>query len=161
MGLYFELNEGIYYDGDSVLISDIEDQPADRSDPGSTLVCVTTNVNTACCRGSDGGAVGEWLYPDGTIVPRPGGNPVDFARVGYAQQVRLARSVSTSPPPLGVYTCEVPDQSGGSVGVSATATISLVEQGMTCSQEVIPFLNSHFRVLVTLVKLRYVIYLIL
>ena len=45
--------------------------------PGSTLVCVTTNANTACCKSDDNnalnnataGAVGEWYYPNGSLVP--------------------------------------------------------------------------------------------
>ena len=102
------MNGVVYNDGASVLISDIGPQLADRSDPGSTLVCVTTNVNTVCCRGGDNnrmtnataGAVGEWHYPNGTLVPRHG-SVVNFARVGYTHQVRLARAVSDSPPPLG------------------------------------------------------------
>ncbi len=43
------------------------------SDPGPSLVCVTSNVNTMCCRGIDhpgSGAVGNWLYPNGNIVIR-------------------------------------------------------------------------------------------
>ena len=134
IGLYFELNGVIYNDGDSVLISDIGRQPADRSNPGPTLVCVTTNINTACCRGADNngvtnataGAVGEWYYPNGNLVPRPGGNVVDFARLGFTHQVRLAREVSDSTPPLGVYTCQVPHPSGATV----TDTITLMEQGI-------------------------------
>ena len=126
------MNGVIYNDGASVLISDIGPQPTTRSDPGSTLVCVTTNVNTACCRGRDNngmttstaGAVGEWRYPDGNLVPRPSGDVVDFERIGYIHQVRLARAASDSPPTLGVYTCEVPSPSG----VSVNATISLTEQ---------------------------------
>ena len=133
IGLYFELNSVIYNDGDSVLISDIGPQPATRSDPGPTLICVTTNVNTVCCRKSDNnkmtnataGAVGEWRYPDGNLVHRPGGNVVDFARVGFTHQVRLSREVLDSTPPLGVYTCEVPSPSG----VTVTASITLTEQG--------------------------------
>jgi len=113
------LNGVIYYDGDSVLISDIGPQSADFSDHESTLVCVTTNINTACCRGSDNndsttdraGAVGEWHYPNGTLVPRlyrNRYNVTDFARFGYTHQARLGRQVSSSTPPLGVYTCVVP-----------------------------------------------------
>ena len=136
-GLYFELSGVIYNDGDSVLISGVGLQPATRSDPGSTLVCVTTNVNTACCRKGENngvtnataGAVGEWHYPDGNLVPRPSGTVVDFARVGYTRQVRLARTVSDSIPPLGVYTCEVPSPSG----VKFTASITLTDQGMRYS----------------------------
>ncbi len=41
------------------------------TDPGPSLVCVTSNVNPMCCRGSDhpgSGAVGNWIYPNGTEV---------------------------------------------------------------------------------------------
>ena len=128
-----------YLPGDSVLISDIGPQPADRSDPGSTLVCVTTNVNTACCRSGDNngvtnataGAVGEWYYPNGTQVPRPSGVVVDFARIGYTHQVRLGRVVSDSIPPLGVYTCQVPDPSSGFV---YSASITIHQQNSECEQ---------------------------
>ena len=131
IGLYFILSGTIHLPGDSVLISDIGSQSYDSSDPGSTLVCVTTNINTACCRGGDNngvtnataGAVGEWYYPNGAQVPRPSdGYVVDFARMGFTHHVRLSRRVSVSTPPLGVYTCQVPDPSTGFV-YSASITI--------------------------------------
>ena len=117
-GLYFLLDGIIYLPGDTLLISDIGPQPSDyRSDPGSTLICVTTNVNTACCRAGDNnnmtnhtaGAVGEWWYTNGTLVHR--GNVTGFRRYGYTHQVRLAREESNCTPPLGVYTCQVPEPS--------------------------------------------------
>ena len=115
-------------------MSNIGSQPGYRGDPGSTLVCVTTNVNTACCRRSDdphyltnGGAIGEWYHPNGTLVPRGNsGKIINFARFGYNHHIRLARIVSNPTPPLGVYTCEVPDPCGNLF----TATISLTEQGI-------------------------------
>ena len=131
--LYFRLNGTIYLPGDCVLICDIGFQSENRSDIGSTLVCVTTNVNTACCRGRDNngtnnstaGAVGEWRYPNGTLVPRTAYNNVtNFARFGYAHQVRLGRYQSFSTPPLGVYTCEVPELSTGDL---QNASITLQE----------------------------------
>jgi len=85
----------IHLPGDSVFISDISvPQPDDISDVGSTLVCVTTNINPACCRASDSngsttdraGAVGEWHYPNRTLVPHIYKNVIDFARVGYTQE---------------------------------------------------------------------------
>ena len=39
--------------GDSLHISDIRPKPADLNYAGSTLVCVTTNENNACCRDAD------------------------------------------------------------------------------------------------------------
>ena len=133
------MNGTTYLPGNSVLISDIGSQPADRSDPGSTLVCVTADVNTACCRSSDNngvhnaaaGAVGEWYYPNGAQVPRPSGVVVDFARIGYTHQVRLGRVVSDSIPPLGVYTCQVPDPSSGFV---YSASITIHQQNSECEQ---------------------------
>ena len=81
--------------------------------PGGTLVCVTTNINTQCCRTSDGGNVGEWHFPDGTIVPR-NGNPGDslITRTGSTQQVRLNRISPTALEPLGEYECRVNDSNG-------------------------------------------------
>ena len=59
------LGNNIYFPGDSTDIG--EQQLNNRPDPGSTLVCVTTNVNTACCRSGDntnGGALGDFIGPD-------------------------------------------------------------------------------------------------
>ena len=124
------LNNTIILPGESVLISDIGSQPNNRSDPGSTLACVTTNVNTACCRGKDNngvtnvtaGAVGQWLYPNGSLVPRPGNNVVDFVRVGFTHHVRLARALSGSTPTLGVYNCQVPEPLTGII-LEASITV--------------------------------------
>ena len=133
MGLYFMLNNIVYDQGDTVLIGDIGIQPVNRNVTGSTLVCVTTNVNADCCRGKDnmnnspyGGKVGEWYYPNGTLVLRPEVNaPVNsaFNRIGHLHQVRLARINAAFPAPLGVYRCEVPDGNDGTI-VSADITLS-------------------------------------
>ena len=134
-GLYFMLNGVIHQPGDFVLISDIGPQPADRNDSGSTLICVTTNVNTACCRGNDNnaltnataGSVGEWYYPNGTLVPRHRNDVVNFARIGYTHEVRLSREVSDFTPPLGAFTCEVPEPS---TGVLHRASININLEGI-------------------------------
>ena len=131
-GLYFILGNNIYLTGESVVITDIGEQPATRSDPGSTLVCVTTNVNTACCRGSDGGSVGDWFYPDGSMVPRSnnvGSSTNIFTRFGYTHQVRLG-IVGTPSEPLGAYRCDVPDGMNGTITVSASINITSSPPGM-------------------------------
>ena len=119
-GLYFMLNGTVHLPGACVLISDIGPQPDNRNDSGSTLVCVTTNVNTACCRSNDNnaltnataGSVGDWLYPNGTHVPRGDSNVLELVRIGFTHQLRLAREPNSTPL-LGVYTCIVPDPSTG------------------------------------------------
>ena len=117
------LGNTIYLPGDSVLITDIGQQPVDRSDPGSTLVCVTSNVNTQCCRGRDGGNVGEWFYPNGSMVPRVNtiGSAVNIV-ARYTHQVRLG-IVGAPTGPLGVYRCDVPD---GTTGTNVSASINII-----------------------------------
>ena len=134
-GLYFKFYGFILLPGESVLFPHIGPQPADRSNPGATLVCVTTNINSACCRENDNngmtndtaGAVAEWYYPNGILVPCPADNVSDFARIGFTHQVRLVREVSDSTPPLVVYTCEVPEPS---TGVLHNASISIHHEGI-------------------------------
>ena len=89
-------------------------------DPGQALVCITTNVNTKCCRGSDGGSVGDWFFPDGTRVPR--GNDDPITRTGWTHQVRLSRR-NNAMTPTGDHECRVPDENSGLIH---TASITLV-----------------------------------
>ena len=113
----------MFLSGDTVLITDIFADP----NPGSSLVCNTINVNTHCCRGRDnpnGSSVGEWYFPNGTIVPRLSVSPNgDFTRTGYTHQVRLNRRNNTTAP-LGTYTCVVPDMNNR---MNHTASIILCE----------------------------------
>ena len=141
-------NETLILPGSSIFISDIGPQPAKRSNPGSTLVCVTTNINTGCCRKKDKnesisytGAEGDWRYPNRTKVPRAiESSTVDLARYGYTQQVRLAKVASGSVPPLGVYTCEVPESSTG-VLHNASITIHYRKQQITLSKYIVYITN--------------------
>ena len=112
------LKNNVYIPGDSVPITDIGPQPGNRSDAGSTLVCVTTNVNTACCRYSDGGAVGECII----LMELEFLVHMNIYRVGYAEQVRLSSEI-TSEGPLGAYRCEVLD---GETGTTISATIYII-----------------------------------
>ena len=117
----------MYLSGDTVLITDIGVAYHGNPDPGSSLACNTANVNTHCCRGSDnpnGPSLGEWYFPNSTIVPRnsysPNGN---FTRTGYTHQVRLNHR-NNAMTPLGTYTCVVPDMYNT---MNHTATITLGE----------------------------------
>ena len=125
------MNDTVYLSGDSVLITDIG--IGVFADPGSSLVCNTTNVNTHCCRGRDnpnGGSLGEWYFPNGTIVPRLSASPNgDFIRTGYNHQVRLNRKNNTMTP-LGTYTCVVPDMNN-TMNHTASITLSTCKYGTT------------------------------
>ncbi len=71
IGRYISWN-GVFYNRSSINIADIGEQLTDCTQTGSTLVCVSTNVNTECCRGSDnpnGGGIGGLLDPNNTPIP--------------------------------------------------------------------------------------------
>jgi hypothetical protein len=127
-GLYFTLGSTVYLPGDTVLITDIEvfvgvPPGVDPVDPGTSLVCRTELVNTLCCRGADGGNVGEWFDPGGTQIPRFGrAITADFSRSAYTHQVRLNRR-NNAMSPTGVFECRVPPMGGGAL-VVASITIT-------------------------------------
>lgn len=121
-----------YTSGSSILITDVGAILAPgRYKPGSSLVCMTQMVNSHCCRRRDGGNVGEWYFPNGSIVPRnrylPNG---DFSRSGYNQQVRLSRR-NNALGPIGVYTCKVPGE-GSNGGLLHSASITLGKFNILC-----------------------------
>ena len=123
-GLYFTLNGTVYLPDDTILITDIGNENTDdRSDPGSSLSCVTNDVNTHCCRSSDnpnGESRGEWYLPDRTrILNTPDTN---FFRTRHNQQVRLNRR-NNAMSPTGVFTCEIPNDGDSTMNHTATITI--------------------------------------
>ena len=116
--LYFTWRGNRYEPGDSILITDIGVHHGD-ADPGDSLVCVTTDVNTQCCNDT-----GEWFFPNGSMVLHNfnTGSDNPMIRTGCTNQVRLNfRTHQTSP--TGEYICVVPE-TGGSV--IQTAGIRLV-----------------------------------
>ncbi len=123
----------VYLPGATIPITDVGDSyvpPGDQTnqvDPGPSLVCVTSNVNTKCCRGSDspnGGAQGNWLYPNGTIVLGNSANPYgNFTRSFNTREIRFNRKRPDVMSPTGVYTCEVPDESDNTITHRATITL--------------------------------------
>ena len=127
-GLYFTLSNNVHLPGDTIPMTDVGDGFPGTSNPGPSLVCVTSNVNRNCCRGGDhhgSGAVGNWLYPNGTIVPGNSGNPDgDFTRSSHTEQIHLNRKRPDVISPTGVYTCQVPD--GSNTEMPHTATITLI-----------------------------------
>ncbi len=127
-------NSTEYLAGDTLPITDVgdsflHDNSVKQDDPGLSLVCVTSNVNTNCCRGADhsgSGPVGNWLYPNGTIVLGNNANPIgDFTRSSHLNKIRLNRKRPDVMSPTGVYTCEVPD--GSNTSIIHTASIILGE----------------------------------
>ena len=123
-GLYFMVENRVYLPGNSVNLTDIGAQPDNRSNPASTLVCVTTNVNIDCCRRRDNndiGAIGDWYYPNDDSVNDPGSaSGENFTKYVFRHQLRLS-SQGAPEGPLGVYRCEIPDGRGG----YATASINI------------------------------------
>ena len=96
---------------------------------GGALECHTDD--TTCCRGIDnppnGTGRGEWYYPDGTVVPPPGGN-TGFYRTRDHMVIRLNRLSSDplSASHIGTYRCEIP----GADGITTTRYVTLSRGGI-------------------------------
>ncbi len=133
--LYFTLSGTVYLPGDSVLITDIGEFTSQTLRGGaSSLVCDTSNVNRYCCRASDGGSVGEWFFPNGTMVLRNSGNEnADFTRSGFTHQVRLNRR-NNALMPTGEYLCTVPHVSREHINATITLIVGkcIMYIGITC-----------------------------
>ena len=83
----------------------------DIGDGDNALICQTDS--TQCCRGSDntnGGPLGEWYFPDGTLVPDGQDASRSIFRNRAPSVVRLNRR-NNAQSPTGVYRCEIPDAS--------------------------------------------------
>ena len=88
-----------------------------------SLVCVTTNVNTQCCNNK--GNLSEWLFPDGSMVPRDYDRYTGFYTTAYDEQIHLNRYRGTILP-FGVYTCRVRSENSS---VIHSANISILLRG--------------------------------
>ena len=100
-----------------------EGYPGVAQTDGGALECHTDD--TTCCRGKDnpdGIGRGEWYYPDGTVVPAPGGD-TGFYRARDHMVIRLNRNGTLSP--TGLYKCEIP----GTGGIIITRYITLTTGG--------------------------------
>ena len=110
---------------ESVVITDIGGQPVERNNLGSTLVCVTDNVNMNCCRGRESGGtpIGDWIHNNELVVPLGSATGLNdiFVRIGYTRQIRLA-AVGHPTGPVGDYTCSVPDANG----IATTAIVRII-----------------------------------
>ena len=90
---------------------------------GGALECHTDD--TTCCQGidnPDGPGRGEWYYPNGIVVPPPGGD-TGFYRTRGHMVIRLNRVGVMIP--TGMYQCVIPD----SGGVNNTKYIMLTNGG--------------------------------
>lgn len=106
--LYFELGGVRYESGSVILITEVGRSSSNILHPGSSLVCVTSEVNMHCCRELDGGHIWQWHFPDGSLVPHNQySHGEDFSSSGYTQQVRLNRR-NDALGPSGIFTCVVP-----------------------------------------------------
>jgi hypothetical protein len=92
--------------GSSILIDEIGE-----GDDGA-LLCITDLIQ--CCRGEDTpgrfGALGEWVYPNGSLV-RVQGDGDDVYRDRGLGIVRLNRR-NNATSPTGLFCCVVPDAVG-------------------------------------------------
>ena len=124
--LYFVLNGVTYQHNSTVSITQIGcfDRATGYDNADASLMCVTDQVNTNCCREQDGGNMGEWYFPNGSMIPRERESHSNFSRSGFLMQVRLNRK-NEAMGPLGTYKCKVPrmDGCGGKLHMHVASVI--------------------------------------
>ena len=116
-GAYLTLEGQHYGNGSHILIGQIGE-----GDDGA-LLCVTDLVQ--CCRGNETGgrgALGEWLYPNGSFVQVEGSGD-DLYRTRGLGIVHLNRR-NNAMSPIGQFCCEVPD----ATSTNKTTCINISEQ---------------------------------
>ena len=98
--VWFSLRNVMFQNNSNVILEDI-------GDGDDSLLC-KTNL-TACCRlpytGEHGSSVGNWFFPNGTIVPSNGAYR-DFYRTRGHMVVGLNRRRGGV---AGIYRCVIPD----------------------------------------------------
>ena len=140
-GVYLSLKGTIYANNSVISITEIGE--TDTSSASSVqnlnngLQCVSDRV--PCCR-FEGGQVGGWFFPDGTMVPvgpSEHGNSPFYRNRGHDDgTVNLNRANNNVISPTGLFCCVVPDAAGSSqtvcinlgkttVNISCTSMCSL------------------------------------
>ncbi len=117
--VYLTLGSGprITTDNTEILITDIGE---DADDDGLPSLTCHSDL-TACCRSNadnnDNGALGQWTFPDGSVILQNGGSATagqQFYIIRNGPQlIKLARRESNNPlTPTGSYCCTVPTTGG-------------------------------------------------
>ena len=101
IGIVIVLGCQSYHNNSIVTLTDIAE--GDRA-----LLCFTDETN--CCGGSRDMRMGEWYYPNGSVVERDR-DGARFYRNRSTSVVRLHQRGNTAMP-TGVFHCEVPVASG-------------------------------------------------
>ena len=119
-GIYLSLKGTVYANNSVISITEIgeTDTPATPAhDSNNGLQCISDRM--PCCR-FGGGHVGEWFFPDGTMVP--GNGPTFYRnRGGDDGTVNLNRANTNVVSPTGLFCCVVPD----ATGIDQTVCVSL------------------------------------
>ena len=101
-GVWFSLRGTTYQNNSLVTLENI-------GEDGDALFCMTDNI--ACCARAQvpgGGILGDWYYPNDTVVPNQG-DGWDFYRLRGQSVIYMNRRRGGLD---GIYRCEIPDTTG-------------------------------------------------
>ncbi len=111
--MYLTLGSGprITTNNTEVFITDI----GEDADSGLPSLTCHTNLTT-CCRSSDNngmGSLGQWTFPDGSVILNNGGSTKQFfINRNASQLIRLNRRLTSPLTPTGSYCCIIPTTGG-------------------------------------------------
>ena len=103
--MYLSLNGMIYRNNSIISISDIG---MTDSDQNKGLQCITDK--NLCCKFSNGNNLGEWMFPDNSVVPKRNDAEGFYRNRDEGDgTVNLNRVNSSIMSPTGLFCCKVPD----------------------------------------------------
>ena len=132
IGVYLSLKGTVQSNNSIISIAEIGETDTSLASSvqnlNNGLQCVSDR--RPCCR-FEGGQVGGWFFPDGTMVPveKKGNNPPLYRNRGHDDgTVNLNRANNNVMSPTGLFCCVVPD----ATGINQTVCISLGKTTVKC-----------------------------
>ena len=107
IGVYLSLNGVVYANNSLIAITEIGETDSSTSPPQNNGVqCITGRM--PCCTGPNF-RLGDWLFPDGGVVPSRSSATSFYRNRGTDGSVNLNHFNSNTTHPTGLFCCVVPD----------------------------------------------------
>jgi hypothetical protein len=106
VGVYLSLKGAVYANNSVISITEIGKSDSDRAAVNESLQCITDR--RPCCA-TPLNRVGEWYFPNGSIVPRQSSSSSFYRSRSDNGVINLNRVHTNIIIPVGQFCCQVPD----------------------------------------------------
>ena len=132
--MYIRLRGKLYSNDSNILVSEIGER-----DNGQPLLCFTDLIQ--CCKSNDKKALGEWFYPNGSVVGLINTNE-EFYKNRGPSRVRLHRRENVTSP-IGHFCCQIPDATLTNI----TVCVNIGELTTALNNDAVTFILQCWRIL--------------